>query len=422
MKIVHVTDAFAPVMGGIETQVAALAFQQAVSGDDVTVLTTTMQHPRRGVGISASEKLVRDNASDEVPYRVIRSEWPNPAGFPVDPRAAKRFEELIGNEQPDVVHIHVGELTPVATHVLLRLQDSTVPTVVSVHSIWSGFPTVPLYRAGARVVGLEDAPVIWLPNSELTATAVRKVIDSERVRVQNNSVDAAGWQVAPIPHEGLVAVSATRFAPRKRVPELLEILRDAGHSLGINGPLSMPRSEARKDSRTANASETSLGTRTEVAPGAYPLRVVIAGEGSGLESAERFIESNGMTGWVSLPGRLDKADLVNLYAQSDIYLSPSVKDAFSISGLEARAAGLAILSRSQSGFGAAVHDGVEGRSVATDQEMTSTLVEWAREPEAVEAYKRHNRQTPMPYTWDHALPQFKRHYEDAAELRNLGRH
>ncbi len=397
MKVVHVTDAFAPVMGGIETQVAALAFQQAQRGDDVTVLTTTMSEPRKGTGLGASDELLVEEATVETPYRVVRSEWANPTGFPIDPRAAKRFVELIERQQPDVMHVHLGELTPVATDVLVRLQDTDVPVVVSVHSIWSGFPTVPFYRAGARIIGLEDAPVLWLPNSELTARAVRKVVDPARVRVQNNSVDAAGWLVEPIPHDGLVAVSATRFAPRKRVPELLGILRDTGEELGING--SGTKAHPEEDSEI------------------LPLRVVIAGEGSGLESAERFIKANGMTEWVSLPGRMNRDELVELYAASDIYLSPSVKDAFSISGLEARATGLAILARSQSGFGAAVHDGVEGRSVPTDREMTDALVEWVRNPKIVETYKRHNRETSMPYTWDNAIPQFRKHYRDAAALK-----
>ena len=393
MKIIHVTDAFAPVMGGIETQVAALAYQQAVRGDDVTVLTTTMQQPRRGIRSNGLDHLVFEEKSNDAPYRVIRSEWPNPAGFPVDPRAPRRFIEVIEAEQPDAVHIHVGELTPVAIAVLHRLKDIDVPAVVSVHSIWSEFPTVPLYWVGARAVGLEDAPVIWLPNSELTATAVRKVIDPHRVHVQNNSVDAEGWLVDPVQHQGLVAVTATRFAPRKRVPELLEVLRNAGKELGING------------------------TRPGTESGNLPLRVVIAGEGAGLEAALRFIESNGMAAWVTLPGRLNRDSLVKLYASSDIYLSPSVKDAFSISGLEARAAGLAILTRSQSGFGAAVQNGVEGRSVDTDDEMSKVLVEWVRNPEQVEGFKIHNRKTPMPYTWDSAIPKFKQHYEEAAELK-----
>lgn len=390
MKIVHVSDAFAPVMGGIETQVAELASQQAKHGDDITVMTTTLAEPQSD---QSAKGVVIEEPTAEVPYRVIRSEWPNVMGLPVDPHAPKRFLKLIEDAQPDVVHVHLGEVTPVATDVLIRLCETDIPVVATIHSIWSRFPTVPAYRVGAKLVSLDDAPILWLPNSELTAGRVRKVVDPELVRVQNNSVDAAGWVVEPVPHEGLVAVTATRFAPRKRVPELLELLKDVGKQLGIN-------------SKKAKYSAQDV-----------PLRVVIAGEGPGLESAQKYVQRHGMSHWVSFPGRLDKDELVRQYARSDIYLSPSVKDAFSISGLEARASGLAILARSQSGFGAAVLDDVEGRAVDTDEDMAQVLVDWVHRPEKVEAYKSHNREVPMPYTWETAIPQFKKHYEDAAGLR-----
>lgn len=417
MKIIHVSDAFAPVMGGIESQVTRLAEQLAARGHDNTVLTTTLADPRKGWPFGGTRAkgadapaastlpaqlppgLVQDPPDPDVPFTVVRSEWPNPVGAPVDPRAARRFADYILAARPDVVHAHVGELTPVATAVVAHLRGAGIPVVVSVHSVWSELPTVPVYWGLARAVGLDDAPMLWLPNSELTARRVRKVVDPALVHVQNNTVDPAGWLVDPLPHEGLVAVTATRFAPRKRVPELLRILREVGSRLGLNEP------------------PTPAGLADSETPALAPiLRVTIAGEGPGLESARRYVAKHGMGSWVKLPGRLAKPQLVELYAGADVYLAPSVKDAFSISGLEARAAGLAILSRSQSGFGAAVLDQIEGRTVPTDREFGFVLVDWARDPSEVEQYKVHNRSVEMPYTWGNAIPQFEARYRDAADL------
>ncbi len=445
MKIIHVSDAFAPVMGGIESQVTRLAEQLAARGHENIVLTTTLAQPRKGwpvaarASASAPDKsasspspnpsssvpalpdgLVQDQSDPAVPFTVIRSEWPNPFGAPVDPRAAGRFADYILAEQPDVVHAHVGELTPVATAVLAKLRGQGIPTVVSVHSVWSEVPTVPVYWSLARAMGLAEAPVLWLPNSELTARRVRKVVNPALVHVQNNTVDPAGWLVDPVPHQGLVAVSATRFAPRKRVPELLRILRTVGERLDLNGAGlgAAPAGSARDVLASVSASDGSApaALASVCAPAALALRVVVAGEGPGLESARRYIAKHGMDSWVRLPGRMTKQELVDLYAGADVYLAPSVKDAFSISGLEARAAGLAILSRAQSGFGAAVLDGVEGRAVQTDAHFGEVLVDWARDPAQVAAYKDHNRAVEMPYTWDNAIPQFEERYQEAAKL------
>src|SRR5699024_2559536 len=42
MRIVHVSDAYAPRVGGMETQVRSLAEQQARAGHEVYVLTATL--------------------------------------------------------------------------------------------------------------------------------------------------------------------------------------------------------------------------------------------------------------------------------------------------------------------------------------------------------------------------------------------
>ena len=140
---------------------------------------------------------------------------------------------------------------------------------------------------------------------------------------------------------------------------MLAVLREVGKELGLNDKgRKGPGLDGTGESPELNAKEN---VEEKIEAGASPLRVIIAGEGPGLEAAQRFIERHGMTGWVELPGRLSQEELMDLYARSDLHISPSVKDAFSISGLEARAAGLAILARSQSGFGAAMQDGTEGR-------------------------------------------------------------
>ena len=48
MRILHVTDHYPPVLGGIETHVATLAARQAARGDEVIVLTSTPPRPTAG--------------------------------------------------------------------------------------------------------------------------------------------------------------------------------------------------------------------------------------------------------------------------------------------------------------------------------------------------------------------------------------
>ena len=61
MRILHLTDHYPPVMGGIEAHVTGLAHRQALRGDSVTVLTST---PRTAEG---------ETSADTGPVQVVRA-------------------------------------------------------------------------------------------------------------------------------------------------------------------------------------------------------------------------------------------------------------------------------------------------------------------------------------------------------------
>lgn len=367
MKVIHVSDCFLPSMGGIETQVAGLANQQAQLGWNVEVLTA---QPRK------------DMADSELPYTVRRSVWPNVAHAPVDPRAPGRFLNEIAWFMPDVVHLHMGELTPVVQALLPRLARRNIPTVVTVHSVWNRHLTVPLMRAYATVMGIRDSGVLWTGVSQLVAGRIAPAVGVENVEILSNGVDSSKWKVAPIKHDGLVAVTAARFAPRKRIPELLQILRDV------------------RGASTA------------------PFRAVLAGEGPGFEHARRFVEENDLSDVIDLPGRLGAEQLRDLYATADVFLSPSIAEAASIAAAEAQAAGLAILSREQSGLGERISDD-EGATAKTDEAFTEILTRWVGDPTLVAPMKEHNRSVLCPLDWSLVLPQAEKTYQMAA-VRSRG--
>ena len=57
MRVVHVSDCYAPRLGGIETQVRALAIRQAAAGHDVHVITATAASVGPIAGHSGTEVL-----------------------------------------------------------------------------------------------------------------------------------------------------------------------------------------------------------------------------------------------------------------------------------------------------------------------------------------------------------------------------
>ena len=87
-------------------------------------------------------------------------------------------------------------------------------------------------------------------------------------------------------------------------------------------------------------------------------------------------------GWVELPGRLDAAELRDLYARADVYAAPAVLEAFGIATLEARTAGLPVVARAGTGVEEFVADGVEGLLASSDGDVRGGAAPARRRPGA----------------------------------------
>ena len=62
----------------------------------------------------------------------------------------------------------------------------------------------------------------------------------------------------------------------------------------------------------------------------------------------------------SFLGRLDRGEILEVFANTDLFLQPSVKESFGLAALEARSAGLPIIARSQTGTTQFVREGQMG--------------------------------------------------------------
>ena len=125
LTVMHVSDCYLPRLGGIEVQVAELAGIQAAAGHPVHVVTATPAH-------------APDTENGDAPllHRVVA---PLPFELPVHPRAARALAHVLDGVAPDVVHVHVGAVSPFAWTAVAQAVRAGLPTVVSVHSMWDPF-------------------------------------------------------------------------------------------------------------------------------------------------------------------------------------------------------------------------------------------------------------------------------------------
>lgn len=387
MRIVHVSDCYLPRTGGIEAQVSDLARHQHAAGHEVRVFTAT---PGPSGGRSGA-------VDDDGGVQVHRLGTRMPFDLPVNPAAAGAMRRLLTELRPDVVHVHVGVVSPFAFdgfRVAVRLG---LPTAVTWHCMLDGV-VAPL-RLGVHAGGWAGVPAALSAVSHAAAERVQRVFGAP-VTVLPNGLDLATWAPAvgapdtdatgtdatgtdaPAEAGGPLRLVATmRLAPRKRAAALVDLVADAVAAVG---------------------------------PDAVHLDLV--GDGPLRSRVEARVERRGLAPVVAVRGRLTRAEIRELYAGSEVFVAPAELEAFGIAALEARAAGLAVIARRGTGIEEFVLDEVDGLIVSSDAAMADAVVRLARDRSLLGAIRSHNRTYPPRFDWSDALAAAAGEYARASAL------
>lgn len=367
------SDCYLPRLGGIEVQVADLVRTQREAGHQVEVATATRGEPLDGV------------------HRIVAR---MPFDLPVHPRGVGRITRLLTAGRPDVVHVHTGAVSPFAWMGVRAAMRAGVPVVVTVHSMWDP-GTRAVYRLLRSLYAWHRWGLVATTVSNAAAIPIRSVAGGGvPVHVVSNGLDVSGWRpdIGESPDaEGRVQgreevhiVAVGRLAPRKHPVRLLKVLR---------------------------------ATRAKV-PAAIPLRATIIGDGPARHSMERYLAKHGMTGWVSLPGRHTREEIAKVLESADMFVAPAPLESFGIAALEARAAGLPVVARAQSGVADFVRHGQEGLLARNPADLARSLARLATDRELRETIAAHNRATePTAGSWKAVLDGFTTAYTQAINPR-----
>lgn len=161
-------------------------------------------------------------------------------------------------------------------------------------------------------------------------------------------------------------------------------------------------------------------------------RLVLFGDGDLRADLEQLVVQRGLQDRVLMVGRWDRARLPNLFAASDMFLLPSVRDfAGNVDGLpntllEAMASGLAIVASNVAGVPSVVDDGQEGLLVRPGDAAAlasgiATLLDHA--PLAAELGRNALQRVERELTWPHVAARFVAAYQAlvAASGQSAGR-
>jgi glycosyltransferase involved in cell wall biosynthesis len=377
VRIVHISDCYPPRLGGIETQVRALAVRQVEAGHDVHVITATPgTEVRRGTevldGVTVHRATVR-----------------MPAELPVHPRALSVFRALLGPNGrasgADAVHVHGGVVSPFAYPGAKVARDLGLPTVMTIHGVWGGLFT-PVAGLADRVAHWSRWGVVLTAVSEAAADPIRSIVGPDvPVTVIPNGIDVADWRVPLVagdPDE-VRLVAVMRLAPRKRAMPLVTMAHEASRRL----------------------------------PEGRRLRLTVVGDGPVRSRVQGYVDANGLAFGrfvVDLTGRLAPEHVLATLAGSDAFVAPARLESFGIAALEARTVGLPVLAYEGTGIASFVRDEVEGLLAADDEAMTSAIARIASDDDLRTRITAYNRSTDPDEAWPHVLDTCEAAYAEAS--------
>ena len=390
-----VTDCYPPRMGGIESQVRDLARHLRAAGHEVEVFTAT-------AGARGERGGATETGDDGI--RVHRHALPRTFGLPVNPFAAPEVRRRLTGGGFDVVHAHLGVVSPFATEVVPAALGLGMPVTATFHCVVDR--SAPVFRALGHLRRWASRGVALNAVSSMAAARVSAVAGDVRVEVVPNGVEASWWRPGPrrahsvsetgvgAPgvaaggvgqhpgHRPVHVVSAMRFASRKRPLATLAVLNSARALLDPT----------------------------------VRLRATLVGEGPQRRLMECYLRNRGMD-WVSLPGRVGRAELRDLHHSADVYLTTARLEAFGIAALEARAAGLPVVATRGTGADDFLTDGLDGLLGDSDAMLAGALAHLAGDRGLRESMRAHLRATAPSQDWPGVVRDTVSEYHRAGACR-----
>ena len=369
VKVALLSDCYPPRLGGIERQVHDLAHRLVAEGHEVEVFTATAGPDGERDGTRTTE------GNGVVVHRMALR---LPGGVPVNPLAPPEVGRRLRAGGFDVAHAHLGVVSPFASDLVGTALAVDLPVLATFHC------ALGRNQAWLRAVGTvrrwAERGVALSGVSRMTAGQVADVAGGATVEVLHNGIDAGWWAEGAhdTDAEGLHVVTAIRLVSRKRPLVLLR---------------SLERARALLDP-------------------AVPMRATIPGAGPQRRVMEAYLRARGID-WVDLPGRMDREQLRDLHHSADVYASVALLEAFGIAALEARSAGLPVVTRTGTGVEDIVTHGVDGLLVDTDEELAVAVAGLGADRERLAALTARARATPPAQEWPRVLEEHLRQYRRA---------
>ncbi len=146
-----------------------------------------------------------------------------------------------------------------------------------------------------------------------------------------------------------------------------------------------------------------------------PVRFTLVGDGPYRPNVERLVDRLNLRDTVTLAGRMSRPQIQEVFRQTDLFVLPTVLEAFGIAVLEARCAGLPSVVIRSSGAAELVRDGQQGRHARNRRELAPVIAELLADPLGRERMGRQAREGVDEFAWPQVIQRHLDFYDRARE-------
>lgn len=320
LRVLELTQRFAPALGGVERHVERLAIELTRAGASVEVVTSDLSRDQpltrgRFPAIDGPVAVRRHRATLLAPL-------PHGSGVAIPGMVLDALRS-----SADVVHAHafghfplwVGQLSSALRGTRLIVTPHSDPgSGMPLARVWSRYVARTSVRGADRTVALSRIEAEWL-----TRLGVRP----ERIRVIPPGIDVAEFESIPA------------RATNARGPAILFVGRLDAAQKGL---------------------ATLVRAVAQVPSGLRARLRMVGQDWGGLERTLSLARSLGIADRVDALGAVSRADLLREYARAELLVLPSRFDSFPVVVLEAMAAGLPVVATRVGGVPEVVEEGKSG--------------------------------------------------------------
>jgi glycosyltransferase involved in cell wall biosynthesis len=220
--------------------------------------------------------------------------------------------------------------------------------------------------------------------SDRVARDVRAVAGTQPLTVLPNGIDVAFWRIEPTRRadDAVQLVSVMRLNTKKRPLALVSMMQRLGSVLRDGG---------------------------------VHLRIV--GDGPLRARLGQTIARAGLGEHIELLGKLDRGQIRALFAESDAFVLPTVRESFGLAALEARCAGLPVVAMRESGVSEFITHEREGLLAGDDDDFATQVARLVSDPDLRDTIVLRNRATSPVHDWPRVVDAHLALYREAIALR-----